>query len=114
MREQVELLEHHPDLAPHVVDLLEVGAELHPVDDDAAALPILEPIDAAKQRRLAAARRAADDDAFPPHHLEVDIPEHVEGAEPLVETGDLDRHRIIARVTVPGSPRGACACRSPI
>ena len=82
------------------MDLLDVGAELHPLDDDAAALPILEPIDAAKERGLAAARRAADNDAFPPRDLEVDIPEHVKDTEPFVETGDLDRHRIIARVTV--------------
>ena len=85
MRKQVELLEHHSDLATHLVDLANVG-ELHAVDDDAAALPVLDTVDAAKQRRLAAAGGAADDDALPAHDLEVDAAQHVESAEPFVET----------------------------
>ena len=84
MRKQVELLEHHADLAPHLVDLLEVVGQFHAVDDDAAALLLLQPVDAADQRRLAAARRPADDDALAAHDLEVDVAQHVELAEPLV------------------------------
>ncbi len=34
MRKQVELLEHHADLAPHLVDALDVGGQLDPVDAD--------------------------------------------------------------------------------
>ena len=64
VREQVEVLEHHADLAPDLVDALEVVGELDAVDDDAALLVLLQPVDAADQRRLAGARRAADDDAL--------------------------------------------------
>ncbi len=34
MREEVEVLEHHPDFAADLVDLLEVIGELDAVDDD--------------------------------------------------------------------------------
>ena len=58
MRKQVELLEHHADLAAHLVDRLEVFGQLDAVDDDAALLPVLDPVDAAEQRRLAASPTA--------------------------------------------------------
>ena len=60
------------------------------VDDDAAALPVLEPVDAAQQRRLSAARRPADHDALAAHDLQIDVAQHVEGAEPLVHAHHLD------------------------
>ena len=47
MREQVEVLEHHADLAAHLVDLLQVVGELLAVDDDLALLVLLQPVDAA-------------------------------------------------------------------
>ena len=55
-------LEHHADLAAHLVDALDVRRQFDAVDHDRAALVLLEPVDAADQRRLAGARRAADDD----------------------------------------------------
>jgi hypothetical protein len=64
MREQVEVLEHHADLAADLVDALEVVGQLDAVDDDLALLVLLEPVDAADQRRLARARRPADHDAL--------------------------------------------------
>ena len=64
VREQVELLEHHADVAAHRVDRLHVVGELDAVDDEVARLMLLEPVDAADQRGLARARRAADDDAL--------------------------------------------------
>ena len=36
MRKQVEMLEHHADVAPDLVDLLEVVGQLDAVDDDLA------------------------------------------------------------------------------
>jgi hypothetical protein len=47
MRKQVEVLEHHPDLAPHLVDGFEVVGQFHPVNDQTALLPVLDPVDAA-------------------------------------------------------------------
>ena len=102
MREQIELLEHHPDLAPYLVDCLEIVRELRPVDDDATALPVFNAVDAAKQGRLSAAGRAADDDALSLHDLEVDLAQHVEAAEPFVETDDLDRNLVRRRAHIGG------------
>ena len=42
MREQIEALEHHADLAPHLVDALEVVGQLDAVDHDRPALMLLE------------------------------------------------------------------------
>ena len=62
VREEVERLEDHPDLAPDGGDVAHVVGELDAVDDDLAALVLLEPVDGADERRLAGAGRAEDDD----------------------------------------------------
>ena len=64
MREQVEVLEHHADFAPHLVHRLEVVGQFDAVDDDLAFLMLLEPVDAADERRLAGTGRSGDDDAL--------------------------------------------------
>jgi hypothetical protein len=64
VREQVEVLEHHADLAADLVDALEVVGQFDAVDDDLALLVLLQPVDAADHGRLARARRAADHDAL--------------------------------------------------
>src|SRR5262249_30265559 len=111
VRKQVELLEHHADLAADLVDRPEILGELRAVDDDAAALPVLDAVDAAQQRRLAAARGAADDDALSAHDLEVDVAQHVEGAEPFVEVDDLDRNLVLRRAHVEhGAPSRSVRC----
>jgi len=51
--EQVELLEHHARLPPHLLDVAQVAGQLDAVDDDAALVVLLEAVDAADQRRLA-------------------------------------------------------------
>ena len=61
------MLEHHADLAADLVDLLEVVGQLDAVDDDAALLMLLEPVDAADHGRFAGAGRPADDDALAAH-----------------------------------------------
>ena len=92
MRKQIELLKHHADVAAHRDDLLGILGQLDAVDDDAAALPVLQPVDAAEQRRLAAAGRAADDDALAARDLQIDVAQHVEFAVPFVQADDFDRH----------------------
>ncbi len=47
MREEVEVLEHHADLAADLVDALEVVGEFDAVDDDLAGLVLLQAVDAA-------------------------------------------------------------------
>ena len=91
VREQVEVLEHHADLAADLVDLLEVVGELDAVDDDAALLVLLQAVDAADHGRFAGAGRPADDDALAARDAQVDVAQHVEFAVPLVHADDLDR-----------------------
>ena len=91
VREEVEVLEHHADLAADLVDPLEVVGELDAVDDDAALLVLLQPVDAADHGRLAGARRAADDDALAARDVQVDVAQHVELAVPLVHADHLRR-----------------------
>src|SRR5690606_7052579 len=91
VRKQVEVLEHHADIAADLVHVPHLRSDLAAVDHDAAALVLLQLVDAADERRLAGAGGAADDDLLAGPHAEVDILEYVEGAVPLVETGDLDR-----------------------
>ena len=103
MREQIELLEHHADVAAHRDDLLGVVVKLDAVDDDAARLPVLQMVDAAQQRRLAAAGRPADDDALAARHFQIDVAQHVEFAEPLVQGDDLDRDFGARRLVLVGT-----------
>ncbi len=91
MREQVEVLEHHADVAAHLVDLLDVVGQLDAVDHDAALLVLLEPVDAADHGRFAGARRPADHDALALGDPQVDVAQHVEIAVPLVDADQLDR-----------------------
>src|SRR5689334_14358971 len=50
MWKQVELLKHHSDVAADSQDLLGIVGKFFAVDNDAAALPILQTIDAAEHR----------------------------------------------------------------
>jgi hypothetical protein len=90
VREQVELLEDHADLAANFLDVAEVVGELDPVHDDAAAVVLLEPVDAADHGRLPRARRAADHDDLLPVDAEIDVLERLEVPEPLRDAFELD------------------------
>jgi hypothetical protein len=90
VREQVEVLKHHPDLAADRLDVLDVVVQLDAVDEDMALLVLLEPVDAADHCRLAGPRRPADHDLLALLDLQVDVPQHVELAEPLVDVAEDD------------------------
>ena len=60
MGKQVETLKNHTDFGANLVYLPQVIGEFVSVDDNAATLMCLEPVDASDQRRLAGARRSAD------------------------------------------------------
>ena len=89
--EEVELLEHHPDLAADPREVRGVRAELPPREDDASFLVFLEPVDAADQRGLARPGRAADHDALALRDPEVHAAEHLERAEPLAHAVEFDQ-----------------------
>jgi hypothetical protein len=89
--EEVERLEDHPDLAADRGDVADVVRELDAVDDDLAALVLLEPVDRADEGRLAGARGTEDDDDLALLDVHADAAQDVELAEPLVDVaGDDD------------------------
>src|SRR3569832_2637196 len=66
MREQVETLKHHADLATDLVHAAELGTKLNAVDNNAPFLNFLERIDAADKGRFSGPGRAADHDTLAP------------------------------------------------
>ena len=92
VREQIEMLEHHPDLAPDIFDVLQVAVQFDPMDVDDTLLVDFKPVEAPDEGRFAGTRRPADDDPLTLVHLEIDIAKHMEVAVPLVDRvhGDDD------------------------
>src|SRR5690606_22196704 len=66
------------------------AGQLDPVDDDAALLMRLQPVDGADEGRLARSRGPADHDALAALDGEVDVAERVVVAEPFVDPAHLD------------------------
>ena len=95
MREEVEGLKHHADLAPDGVDVLQIVGQFDTVDDDAAFLMGLKPVDAADQGRLAGPGRAANDDPLAARDVEIDVLQHMKRAEPFVDTGQPNDRRLV-------------------
>jgi hypothetical protein len=91
VRVEVEGLEDHADALAGVVD---VGARVEHVDavhDHLAGGRLLQPVEAAQQRRLARARRPDHEDQLALGDPEVDPLQDVKGAEMLVEAARVDR-----------------------
>ncbi len=95
MGKQVEVLKHHADLAADLLDVLEIAGELGALDDELAALMLLEAVDATDQGRLTGAGGPAYDDALAFVYGQVDVLQHVKLAEPLVDVDHLD-HDLLA------------------
>ncbi|MNH36486.1 hypothetical protein D3C79_972810 [compost metagenome] len=91
MREQVELLEHHADVASNDVGVLALLVELHTVDPDHPLLDFLQVVDAADQCRLAGTRRAAQDDMLTMLDRQVDALQHMVLPIELVDSTDFNR-----------------------
>jgi len=85
MRKQVEVLEHHADLAPHGIDIAQIASQLDPIDNNLPLLVLLETVDAADHRRLARSRRAADNDLLPLLDGQIHIAQNMELAVPFVD-----------------------------
>src|SRR5581483_10712872 len=103
MREQVEALEHHANLAAlardvalGVLDELAVAlaiADQMAVHQDATLLDLLQMVDAADEGGLAGARRADDHHHLALFHLQRDVLENLVLAEPFADAGRLDNER---------------------
>ena len=109
VREEVELLEYHPDPAAHGRDLFRIAVHLPPLEDDGAALVGLQAVHASDQRRLARSGRAADDDPLAGQHVEID---RVQGAELRIPFADVPHHQDRRGVLADGSDqRGTSLAR---
>ena len=86
---QVEALEHHADFRAQPRDLAR-GGDADAIDHDLAAVDLLQPIDAAKQRALAGPARTANDHDLACLDAQVDIVQHVQRAEVLMDVAELD------------------------
>jgi hypothetical protein len=84
VREQVELLEDHADLAADGLDIANVVGQLNAVDDDLAALMILQAVDTANKGRFPRARWAKDHHHLAFFHRCCDALERMEIAIPLM------------------------------
>src|SRR3712207_3891677 len=107
VREEVEALEHHPDVAAQPGELLALLRQLHPVDADLAGVDRLEPVDGAAERRLARPGRPDDDDDLTAVDGQVDVLEDVQFAEPLVHAGQADERLSVRSAGHLGDPKGA-------
>jgi hypothetical protein len=93
VREEVELLEHHPDVGAHAPDRLRARVDRAAFEEDAAGVDGLQPVDAAQHRRLARARGTGDDDRLAGRDRQVDLVEHDVVAEALADAAQLDERR---------------------
>ena len=90
MREEVERLEHHADLAADGRDVADVVRQLDAIDDDVAALMFLEPVDGPDKRGFARARRSRDEDDLLRLHGQAHALEDMQLAEPLMDIAAHD------------------------
>jgi hypothetical protein len=65
--------------------ILRSAGDIAPADADGAGGDVLETGDDAQQRRFSAARRADENDEFAVLDLKIDVMQHMNGAECLVE-----------------------------
>ena len=70
---QIEVLEHHPDLAANRFDVPQIVGNLGTIHDDVTRLMLFETIDTANQRGLPRPGRAANHDALAGRNVQVDI-----------------------------------------
>jgi hypothetical protein len=90
MGEEVERLEHHPDVPAKPVHIDVRGMHREAVHDKRSSLDRLEAVDRPQQRALARSRWADDDDDLALVNRERDATEHMKGTEVLVDVVELD------------------------
>jgi hypothetical protein len=91
--EEVERLEHHAHLGAQRSEVGALIGEQGAVEVDLAAVDRFETVDRATQRRLAGARRTEEYHHLPGGDVEVDVAQHVQVAEMLVDVLQRDHRR---------------------
>src|SRR5262245_17981056 len=71
--------------------MLEIGVDLHAIDENAPALMFFQPIDAADECGFSRAGRSANDDAFAALDLESYIPQRMEIPVPFMHADHFHR-----------------------
>jgi hypothetical protein len=84
MRKEIEALEYHADFAPDRFHFLLVVGQFEPIHRDAAAVVLLQPVDAADHGRFARAGRPADHHLLTLRDREVNVSQRLVGAVILV------------------------------
>ena len=111
MREEVELLEHHPRVDPELADLLALPVRWPPtsrIPPTSMSLGrILEEVHAAQQGGLPRSRPAEDHDDLALVDLHVDALEHLEVPEGLMKVLDADDGLAIRQSSTALTRRGA-------
>ena len=90
VREEVERLEHHADVGAQLGERGALFGQRDAVDRDRAGIDRLEPVDGPAEGRLARTRRPDDDDDLAAIDDRVDVVEHVQVAEVLLDVLDDD------------------------
>ena len=110
VREQVELLEHHPHIAANRFDVAGVLIDAEAIDRDGALLEILQGIEGTKKGAFARSGGAHDHHHFAAVHGEVHPPQGVVAIRvPLLDTPRFENG--VHRGRVPGSHGDRCAER---
>ena len=94
VREEVELLEDHADLATDGVEVADVVSHLNAVDDDAALLVLFQAVDHADEGGFAGTGGSEDDHDFAAFDAHADIAHGAEVVEPLMDV--FTDHDVIA------------------
>ena len=110
VREQVERLEHHAHIGAQLGELAALRGQRLAVDADGAGVDGLQPVDGAAQRRFARTGRAQDHDHLTACDLEVDVLEHMQAAEMLVDRLHRDHRHFGGRPWALTLPRKCTAC----
>jgi hypothetical protein len=89
VREEVERLEDHPNVAPQPRQIASGSVHALSIEPDRARVDFLEPVDAPQHRRLPRPRRASHDDRLTVLDPQVDIREDHVLTERLPHAGEL-------------------------
>jgi hypothetical protein len=90
MREQIETLEDHSDLAANGVEVLQIVVEDDAVDDDLARIMRFEAIQGTQESRLPGTGRPDDGRHLPLVEGRRNVLQRMEGTEALVDLARLD------------------------
>jgi hypothetical protein len=90
VREQVEVLEHHADIAANLLNKPDIVTQLFAIHHNSTALVFFKAVDAANGGGFAGTRRTTNDNAFALLDGEVDVFEDMKSAIPFMDAFHLN------------------------